>query len=81
MFRSRREVSNECLLAKIGLDTAENEPCRVCPKSAPLASFLAQAGTVFDFDTLATRFDEQAYLNADRKIVLLPFLKYFFPKR
>jgi DNA gyrase subunit B len=29
-----------------------------------------KAGTVFDFDTLATRFDEQAYLNAGLKIVL-----------
>ena len=26
MCRSREELSNECLLAKIGVDTAENEP-------------------------------------------------------
>ena len=26
--------SNEYLLAKIGFDTAENEPCKVCPLSA-----------------------------------------------
>ena len=32
--RSRRELSNEYLLAKIGVDTAENEPCKVCPLSA-----------------------------------------------
>ena len=29
MCRSRRELSNEYLLAKIGVDTAENEPCKV----------------------------------------------------
>ena len=34
MCRSRRELSNEYLIAKIGFDTAENEPCKVCPLSA-----------------------------------------------
>ena len=34
MCRSRRELSNAHLLAKIGVDTAENEPCKVCPLSA-----------------------------------------------
>ena len=29
--RSRRELSNAYFLAKIGLDTAENEPSLVCP--------------------------------------------------
>ena len=29
MCRSRRELSNEYLLAKIGVDTAENEPLEV----------------------------------------------------
>ena len=33
MCRSRRELSNEYLLAKFGVDTAENEPCKVCPLS------------------------------------------------
>ncbi len=28
--RSRRELSNEYLVTKIGFDTAENEPCKVC---------------------------------------------------
>ena len=32
--RSRREFSNEYLLAKFGFDTAENEPYKVCPLSA-----------------------------------------------
>ena len=31
MCRSRRELSNAYLLPKFGLDTAENEPCKVCP--------------------------------------------------
>ena len=34
LCRSRRELSNAYLLAKIGVDTAENEPCKVCPVSA-----------------------------------------------
>ena len=34
LYRSRRELSNECLLAKFGFDTAENEPCKGCPLSA-----------------------------------------------
>ena len=33
MCRSRRELSNAYLLAKFGFDTAENEPCKVCPLS------------------------------------------------
>ena len=32
LFRSRRELSNEYLLAKIGVDTAENEPLEVWGK-------------------------------------------------
>ena len=32
--RPRRELSNEYLLANFGFDTAENEPCEVCPLSA-----------------------------------------------
>ena len=31
MCRSRRELSNAYLLAKFGFDTAENEPCQICP--------------------------------------------------
>ena len=31
--RSRRELSNADLLAKFGIDTAENEPWKVCPLS------------------------------------------------
>ena len=30
-FRSRHELSNEYLLAKIGVDTAENEPSEIWP--------------------------------------------------
>ena len=37
LCRSRREVSDEYLLAKFGFNTAENEPCKVCrkPMSCP----------------------------------------------
>ena len=31
LCRSRRELSNAYFLAKLGFDTAENEPCQVCP--------------------------------------------------
>ena len=31
LCRSRRELSNACLLAKFGFDTTENEPSKVCP--------------------------------------------------
>ena len=31
MCRSRPELSNAYLLAKVGFDTAENEPCKVLP--------------------------------------------------
>ena len=34
LCRSRRELSNKYLFAKFGFDTAENEPCKVCPLSA-----------------------------------------------
>ena len=34
LCRSRQELSNEYLLAKFGFDTAEDEPCKVCPLSA-----------------------------------------------
>ena len=34
LCRSRRELSNEYLLAKFGFDTAENETCKFCPLSA-----------------------------------------------
>ena len=33
LCRSRRELSNEHFLGKFGFDTAENEPCKVCPLS------------------------------------------------
>ena len=34
LCKSLRELSNEYLLAKVRFDTAENEPCKVCPLSA-----------------------------------------------
>ena len=35
LCRSRRELSNEYLLAKFGVDTAENEPLHVLLTSSP----------------------------------------------
>ena len=32
--RSRQELSNEYLIAKIGFDTTENRPLKVCQQSA-----------------------------------------------
>ena len=33
-YRSRQELSNEYLLAKLGVDTAENEPLKVTDSAA-----------------------------------------------
>ena len=41
MCRSRRELSNAYLLAKIGVDTAENEPLEVWGKSIQYYSFVS----------------------------------------
>ena len=38
LWRSRRELSNEFLLAKFGFDTAENKPCKVCPQVSTLGA-------------------------------------------
>ena len=38
MCRSRRELSNAYLLAKVGFDTAENEPRKVCSSAVVLAA-------------------------------------------
>ena len=41
MCRSRRELSNEYLLAKIGVDTAENEPLEIWGKIIQYYSFVS----------------------------------------
>ena len=41
LCRSRRELSNAYLLAKFGLDTAENEPSKVCRTGRPGHELLA----------------------------------------
>ena len=38
--RSHQELSNEYLLAKFGVDTAENEPLKVCQEYLKLANSL-----------------------------------------
>ena len=47
LCRSRRDVSNEYLVAKIGLDPAENEPCKVCPLSVYRLILLLQIPQVW----------------------------------
>ena len=44
LCRSRRELSNEYLLAKIGVDTAENEPLEVWGKIQFTIHFAPYAG-------------------------------------
>ena len=44
LCRSRRELSNAYLLAKFRFDTAENEPCKVCPLSVEDTTFSAPRG-------------------------------------
>ena len=44
MCRSRRELSNEYLLAKIGVDTAENEPLEAWGKIIQYYSFVSLIG-------------------------------------
>ena len=43
LCRSRRELSNEYLLAKIGVDTAENEPLEVWGKNSIQYSIVSLA--------------------------------------
>ena len=65
MCRSRRELSNAYLLAKFGLDTAENEPCKVCPLSA----------------YRSPRYDPEAMgedIWHEHPLMLCVFLAYFF---
>ena len=48
MCRSRRELSNAYLLAKIGVDTAENEPLEVWRENSIQYSLHSLVGTVED---------------------------------
>ena len=38
LCRSRRELSNAYLLTIFGFDTAENEPCKICPAPVTVRS-------------------------------------------
>ena len=44
LCRSQRELSNEYLLAKIGVDTAENEPLEVLGENSIHYSFASLVG-------------------------------------
>ena len=48
LCRSRRELSNAYLLAKIGVDTAENEPLEVRGENSIQYSLHSLTGTTFD---------------------------------
>ena len=52
LCRSRREFSNEYLLAKFGFDTAENEPCKVCPLSVYRSPRFAVSAPCFGIATV-----------------------------
>ena len=47
LCRSQRELSNEYLLAKIGVDTAENEPLEVWGKIIQYYSFVSLIRSAF----------------------------------
>ena len=55
LCRSRRELSNEYLLAKIGVDTAENEPLEVWGKIIQYYSFVSLALTALAQHSSAVR--------------------------
>ena len=85
MCRSRRELSNEYLLAKFGFDpaaaAAENEPCKVCPLSAyrspryPVATKKSSG-----FKTPTTGFGAAlAFLNVCSKISLYGYSSMALP--
>ena len=53
LCRSRRELSNEYLLARIGVDTAENEPLELWGKIIQYYSFVSLLLIAFDFDPVS----------------------------
>ena len=66
LCRSRRELSNAYFLAKFGFDTAENEPCEVCPiERSPRrrAGAAAQRG----IEALVEKFDIEPYSDFSAK--------------
>ena len=60
LCRSRRELSNAYFLAKFGFDTAENEPCKVCPISVN-----TEAGGA---ESVAARVNERAAARRDLQL-------------
>ena len=53
--RSRKMLKNDYLVAKIGFDTAENEPCKVWPASQPLTPPLGRINSYAGCDAAAAR--------------------------
>ena len=71
LCRSRQELSNEYLLAKIGFDTAENEPCNVCPIercSSPFPGQVTEALVIRQEDGSG-----QAYYPGERRKAVVIF--------
>ena len=60
LCRSRRELSNEYLLAKIGVDRAENEPLEVWGKIIQYYSFVSLGTMKKGGDEMRIAFDEMA---------------------
>ena len=78
MCRSRRELSNEYLLAKIGVDTAENEPLEVWGEIIQYYSFVSldrsQLGR--GVRTSTDQEDFAAQVEEPRRISCQPSCKY-----
>ena len=60
LCRSRRELPNEYLLAKIGVDRAENEPLEVWGKIIQYYSFVSLGTMKKGGDEMRIAFDEMA---------------------
>ena len=65
LCRSRRELSNEYLLAKIGIDTAENEPLEVWGKIIQYYSFVSL--TDVDFEAVLASFPSNTFWGGARR--------------
>ena len=74
MCRSRRELSNEYLLAKFGFDTAENELSKVClaaPQAAAIAAARRDQGVVDQVALAGSRLHRSRCLQVNMRLKAL----------